>query len=305
MHLGTYAPKLDYNIEMNVGDELYSESLGRYNKERFQDTKQGFRPTFRRKLGQFDIRKPDGTLWTQEDANECLKKLPLNYQEPHRLAGSPITSCNIKDCDDPYFGHQAFVRIAEEGELEIRLGTDMEKAVADMIAGSPEVMRESVKDAHSGDTRYVLVDPAVQDKRAENELADKMNAFELFMAMKDDKERMIQIARLFNHTIDPDISVPTLRNLISKYMDNQATTEHGSTYQARFIEYATMPKDMLELRDFVRRGIEHRVILEKPGIYEFNDQPIGATYGQVIEHFRKAQNATNELKIRLREAEGQ
>lgn len=276
------------------------ESLGTYNKERFSDSRQNFRPEFDGGIMQFDIRKQDGTLWTQEDANKCLKVFPLTYEENHPRANEPITMCDIHNVADPYFNHIGLSRYAEEGELSLNYGIARDEILMQIFAGNGEVAMDNGEDYYPGDTRYLMTDPDAQDTRSENKMTVALTAAEWFIKMQDNKKRMCSILRLFGVDPDPDMSPMAIRLELFKYVNDNSTLDEGATYQQRFITYAGLDDKELELREIIALGLNAGEIKTRSGAYTFADQNLGRMYSQLVEHFRKNEGDLDDLKERLK-----
>lgn len=299
--LSRVANVVDHYIEGKdeAGNEV-TEKLGTYNKERFPDSRQNFRPEFDGKLGQFDIRKKDGTLWTQEDADKCLKAFPLAYPEGHTKANEPITSCDIHNVADAYFISIGLMRYAEEGELALSWGITRDELLMQMYAGMEEVAMDDGQEFHPGDTRYLITDPDAQDDKVERKMNVKLDATKLFLGMQDDRQQMLDILSLFSVFPEEDQSMIAIRLELFKYVDDNTTTEDGATYQQRFITYGQFDKTELSLRASIAKGMASGDIRSRAGSYWFADESVGKMYAQVVEHFRKHNSDLDTLKSMLK-----
>jgi hypothetical protein len=299
--LSRVANILDHRLEGKdeQGNDA-TESLGTYNKERFDGSRQNFRPEFDSILGQFDIRHPDGTLWTQDDATRCLKAFPLTYEEGHHKANEPILSCDIHNVADPYFNHRGLMRFAEEGELALNLGVKREELLMQMYAGNGDVAVDTGEEYYAGDTRYVISNPEAQEHRIEKKMADELDAIQEFMKMQDNRKRMLATLRLFGVDPEEDTSLNKLRLELYKYVNDNSTLDEGATYQQRFLTYAKLSDGELELREVIARGLATGEIRSRAGSYMYLDVNVGRMYSQVVDHFRKNLSDLDDLKERLK-----
>lgn len=294
---------LDHQIEGKDEDgNDATEKLGTYNKERFSDSRQNLRPEFDGSvdINQFDIRHPDNRLWTQEDANLCLKAFPLTYEEGHPKANEPITMCDIHNVADPYFNHKGFIRYMEEGELTLNWGIKREEILMQIYAGNGEVAFDNGEEFYPGDTRYLITNPDAQDLRAENKMTIALDAMQEFMKMQDNKKRMSAILRLFGVDPDPDMSPTALRLELYKYVNDNATTDEGATYQQRFLTYSKLDDAELEMREVIALGLSAGHIKSRAGSYMYLDVNLGRMYSNVVDHFRKNESDLDDLKVRLK-----
>lgn len=299
--LSRVANILDHRLEGKDEDgNEATESLGTYTSERFDGSRQNFRPEFDSALGQFDIRRPDGTLWDQNDANMCLKAFPLTYEEGHPRANEPITTCDIHNVADPYFNHRGLVRFAEQGELALNWGIKREELLMQMYAGNGEVAMDSGEEYYPGDTRYLITNPEAQEHRVEKKMNEELSAVEEFLKMQDNRKRMLAILRLFGVDPDEDTSATKLRLELYKYVNDNSTLDEGATYQQRFLTYAKLSDGELELREVIARGLATGEIRTRAGSYMYLDVNIGRMYSQVVDHFRKHTSDFDDLKMRLK-----
>lgn len=299
--LSRVATILDHQIEGKDDDGNFAtESLGTYNKERFSDSRQNFRPEFDGTLGQFDIRRPDGTLWNQDDANKCLKAFPLTYEEGHPKANEPILMCDIHNVADPYFNHKGLMRFAEEGELSLNWGIARDEILMQMYAGNGEVAMDDGQEFYPGDTRYLITNPDAQDQRVEKKMTDSLDAMQEFVKIQDNRKRMVGILRLFGEDPAEDASMTVLRLQLYKYVNDNSTIDEGATYQQRFLVYVKLSDEELEMREIIAQGMATGEIRSRAGSYMYLDVNIGRMYSQVVEHFRKNPADLDDLKVRVK-----
>lgn len=299
--LSRVATILEHQLEgKDEEGNLLTEALGTYNKERFADSRQNFRPEFDGGIGQFDIRKHDGSLWDQNDANACLKVFPLTYEEGHPKANEPILTCDIHNVYDPYFNHRGFVRFMEEGEYSLNWGIARDEILMQIAAGNGEFAMDTGQEYHPGDTRYLITNPDAQDQRVEKKMTDSLSAVQEFVKMQDNRKRMLGILRLFSVNPPEDMSLIGLRLELYKYVNDNSTTDEGATYQQRFLTYAKLSDAELEMREIIALGMESGEIKTRAGAYMYLDQNIGRIYSQVVDHFRKNPADLDDLKVRVK-----
>lgn len=292
---------LDHQIEgKDAEGNTITESLGTYTGERFKDSRQNMRPEYDSDLGQFDIRKPDGSLWTQEDANNCLKQFPLTYEAGHPRENEPITTCDIFNVADPYFNHRGFVRFLEEGELALNMETRRDEILQQVFAGNGEVAFDTGDEYYPGDTRYLITNPDAQEHRVEKKMTDTLDAMQEFVKMQDNRKRMIGILRLFGVDPQEDASLITLRLELYKYVNDDSTLDEGATYQQRFLTYVKLSDAELELREVIAQALNTGEIRTRSGAYMYLDVNIGRMYSQVVDHFRKNPADYDDLKERVK-----
>ncbi len=277
-----------------------TEPLGTYVKERFADSMQNFVVEFDSDLGQFDIRKPNGALWTQEDANECLRKFPLTYEEGHPKANEPITSCDITNVADPYFIHKGLRRMATEGELELNPNSVRDQFLRQMYAGMAEVGVDNGEEFHPGDMRYLITNPEADEVKVEKKMNDALDASTLFVSIQDDRRKIMAILRMFGVDVDKDLSLQTLRPELFKYVNDNSTTDQGATYQQRFLMYVRMDDVELYMRENIALALNNGIITSRAGTYMFADYAIGRMYSQVVDYFKDGKNDSQYEDLKLR-----
>lgn len=276
--------------------QTISQSLGTWQGERFADSKQNFRPEYDTALGQFDIRKPNGELWDQDDANACLKIFPLSYEEGDPRAGQPIEHCNIHAPDDPYFRHRGLSRFATEGELTLNEGIQKESMLLQMYAGNQDVAFDTGEEFIAGDLRSLITNPEVQEEKAEKLMNDNLAAAQAFLTMQDDRSRMIDMLRMFGVDTPEEASTGTVRAELYKYSLDAGTIEEGASYQRRFITYSELAKPDLHMRGVISLALGQQTIRSKGGNYFFADLNLGKLYSEVVEFFKRNEDDFVELK---------
>lgn len=266
--------------------------LGKYPLDRFPDSKQNWRPEYDTKLRQFDIRKPDGSLWTQADANECLKKYPLSYTEDWVNPADrhkPIERCDIGNMDDAYFSHPAWVTLGEEGRIELG-DTDFENVKLAMYAGNAGVRQDDGSQFRPGDVRFQIKNPEMDARREEAKVDNTMDAMDLFKNMDEDNQRMSDMLTMLGFRVPKNTSRTRLKKDLLPFV-TEAGSENGVSKQDLFRKFAKLPKDELAKQAFIQRAIQEHVIVSGAGVYKYRDQIVGRSFSEVVSWFHDGKNA--------------
>lgn len=265
--------------------------LGGYRHERFPDSRQNWRPEYNIGLRQFDIRHPDGKLWTQEDATDCLKRFPLSYPEDwhnQNDAGKPITRCDIGNMDDAYFNHKAWVTIGEEGRVEVG-DSPWDDVLLAMYSGNTGVKADDGSPYRPGDIRYRIKNPDMDAKREENKVEGALDAMELYRAMAEDNVKMADILVMLGSRVTKNDSRVKLQKALLPYVMD-VTTEGGTPRQELFRKYAKLDPDELKFQALVMRACRVGVINEGAGVYKFREAIVGRSFSEAVLFFKDLKN---------------
>jgi hypothetical protein len=284
--------------------------IGEYTGERWWDSQQNWRPIYDSKLRQYDIRKADGTLWTQTDADHLCKEYPLNYPDTWKNKsdiGKRIERADIRTYGDAYFSHPELIMFSKEGVLNIP-DSDWGEMLLAIASGNPGVKTDDGKDYRSGDDRYYIKNPEKEREREIAKVDNSIEAFELFNALDagdGDLQRMADILVMFGIDIDPSVGKLTLRKRLFPFVEDKVTTDAGGqTRQDRFRELAKIPPDTIKLQAIVKKGIHRGVIGQRAGSYFYKDTFVGRSTPEVEEYFSAKTDASSQaletLKADLR-----
>lgn len=287
--------------------EQGEQDLGEYTSERWWDSKQVWRPIYDGTLRQYDIRHPDGSLWSQEDADRLCKEFPLTYPKDWdnpNDRGKRIERADIRTYGDAYFSHPDLIMHAHEGRLDLP-DTPWGKALLAIASGNGGVKIDDGKNYRAGDARYYIENPEMDAQRADAQIDDALDAADLFRAMDEgegDLERMADILVLFGVDITVAAGKTKLRKTLHPYVIDNVTTESGRTKQALFREYAKLPPDVLKTMAMVKRSIHRGYISSRAGSYMYKDSHVGSSFQEVVAYFRDIKNsqALDNLKAELK-----
>jgi hypothetical protein len=286
------------------------QALGEYKGERWWDSKQTWCPIFDSSLRQYDIRKPDGTLWTQTEADALCKAFPLNYPDDWKNPsdrGKRIERADIRTYGDAYFSHPDLKMRSVEGVLDIP-DSEWGNVLLAIAAGNPGVKQDDGKSYRSGDEKYFIKNPEKEREREDAKIDNALEAQDLFRALEDgdgDLQRMADILVLFGEDVDVSLGKSQLRKRLFKYFNDSVTTDGGGRVrQDLFREYAKIPPDDLKLRALVKKGIHRGLISQRAGSYYFKDTFVGSSSTEVELYFKartdQASQALENLKAELK-----
>lgn len=267
------------------------KNIGAYKDERWLNTFQtkGVPEFSLMKYKQFELRKEDGELWTQKDAEAACKELKLRHEKgPHK--GEIIIDTNIRDQADPFFNHSWWrTRKAFEGEMmlsstEIGLGP-----IVDAIRGSESVSTARKGEATSGKIREILTSPAADAQFAAGQVDEEMDVYDLFKSQSPAKRRMVfRALGNFDEGVEDDA---IKKDLFSRYVKDDATYEEGLTRQQLFKAVSSLPPQELLIRDLTITGIKKGVIRQRSGVFEFAGGAVGTNITSVFEFFGLGNNS--------------
>jgi hypothetical protein len=266
--------------------------MGTYPYERFPESHQNWRPIYKIALRQFDVRHPDGTLWTQDDAKKCLADFPLNFPSDWhnpRDAGKPIERINIHDADDPYFNHPDWISIGMEGSVETG-ETDFDKVKLAMYAGNPGVKADDGSEYRPGDVRFYVKNPDMEIKRLDSQLDAYMDNQELFSAMYEDEDKLRDMLTLLGFSVEENASIKTLRRQLLPFI-NDVTTENGVQRSKLFRSFAKLEPKERKLRATIKRANSKGILQQGAGVFKFKDGIVGRNFDEVYAFFSDMKNS--------------
>lgn len=297
-----------FAIEAEIGGTSYSESLGTFDKERWPDSQQSLRPQYASALGRYVIRHQDGTEWSNDELQQFVKDNPQYhpatlYGKPNPRAGELITSANITDVDDPFMISPIWAILLEEGEGEF-VGSSVDKFRIDALRGHREAMTETVDGIRSGEVNFVIRQPEIGEKRAEEKRERKELAFENYQGLKTDHEKMLNMLRIFGMDFDETVTSATLRNELWKRVDEDSTVAGGTSSLDLFLKYSEMASKQpaeFTLRAILALAGTRKLIFERAGVYEFQGSPLGTTFDEVLTRMRSPENGSvlDAIKMKL------
>lgn len=295
---------VDYSVEAEINGVKREQSLGEFVGQRFPDSQQGHKPHYNSDLGKFVIKHADGTDWTQEDLDKAVKEIALSYEPKGRFPhdpkeGQPITSARLTDPGDPWINHSSFMAFFSEGHSTLRQSDPKQNIQSDMLRGNKIFMDENEDGIRSQDVMYIIKNPTISEDRIEKSMEEASDFYEYFKAMESDEPRMRSILHLFGIHLSNTLTIKSVRTELWKKADDDVTTERGITCRRLFLQYAKLPEDELQLREYVALGNQFGFIIPRAGIYEFNGATVGSTNDGVLEFFKSPHNASQWDALKL------
>lgn len=271
-----------YQQVAQINGEQMVENLGQYLKQRFPGSKQLFLPTYDSAEGKFILKKQDGSLWTQTDLNAVVKDIivryPAKWVSMGAKAGERITHSDIHDSADAFLSSKDVAVRLEEGEGALNPDTPLGQLKLAILRGHRSFMDEGVSMVRSEEVEYIIRHPEVSEKRETLNRESEELAFEYYNGMKTDPDRMTDILRMFGVDVSESSSTESKRNLIYKKIKDDSGGENGYTYQQLFNKYAALPPDELKLKALLRLAISRSIIINKGGIYMYQETPLASTF---------------------------
>lgn len=291
-----------YQQVAEINGEHMTENLGQYLKQRFPGSKQRILPTFDSGIGQFLLGKENGELWSQTDLDAAVKKINIRYPDWKSMgikAGERVTKSDIFDVGDYFLSSKDVAIRLEEGEGALNPNTPLGELKLAILRGHRSFMDEGVSTIRSEEVEYLIKHPEVSEKREVLQREEKELAWEYYNGMKTDPERMTNILRMFGIDVSESSSTESKRNLIFKKLEDTTNRENGFTNQALLNKYAALSPDELALKSLLKLAVSRSIIVNKGGIYMYQETPLAATFEATYEMVNRGDMSHIKDSIRL------
>lgn len=261
-------------------EELVPESAGQYGFPLAPDTFQGKRVQWSPRQNKWLTDLEDSEL------QALVQRASLRHVDGPRK-GEVITKANIFDEYDPFFSHPEFNMWLEMGHKKSSEANAIEKIVLSNFYTRKEV--ESSKNKR-GRFRGSHVEFEVVDTDHDQTLKDMETELELDAGMlikKSNVTKKLKLCSILSINANKDMTEKTLNTLILDVF------KVDKSKRDKFLEYAKLPNDKLDIKYYVKRAEVKRIIQwsSSKNVYVFNGkQDLFRSWDQIEEFFGKEEN---------------
>lgn len=284
-------------IETKDGKEVVKDG-GQYKSERFPKSRQMFRPIWSYSKRKYLL---DGFEENGEKLNSLVAQCKLKYPDNHPKKTHYIEEADLYDFNDPFLSHKQLKVIAEEGSMMLDKNRPFDKII---LAGLKKNKFFQVSGEEnpvlSGSVKYIIVDNEEEKKIKRAHRDRKMEVYELYKSLSDDKKIKIAMAMdlINSETIDRGMLDDILFQAAE---DTGKANSVNMSKQDLFIKLCKLDTEELNRRHMVGKAKVKGILRYRSDQgYILFGKPIGKNLDKVNEYLSDSENA--ETLIRMQEA---
>jgi len=245
--------------ENNLGQKTV-RSLGQYKRERFPNSHQGERPiSYSNSKGRYNLKNYEAN---SDELNELVKKCHLiNDMPKHYDFNRPITTCDIRNINDPFFNHKSLKISLSEGYGSLDTENPLEYLLyMGMLANHRyQIGGENSNPALNARAKYIIVDSSIDRDTRKAVRDERKNAEALLDAMGNDRKKSIALA--MGLIVDEDTDSSLINDLLEEaVLDNKTMPGAGMSKQKYFIKLASLDSTELKDREYVNKAFKKGLI---------------------------------------------
>lgn len=303
----TINPMLFRSKTKNRNEE--GEIEGDYRGRSLLDTKHFISPIWS------DLKKAWSFEGSPQDLTRLIEAMRLRYPKNHPQEGQFIKgnaeedSARLINRKDPVFNHKDLYGkyYMEFGRVSLDLSKPDQEFLYRCYRGSEVTDSREAGDAPvskyiSAGTKYQIVSPRNETKKAKVNADKEVKAITLLAAMDKHEERMRAVARImelpqYAESTDASGVFVLLKDMAAQNVN--MSSKYGKTYQDRFIELAELADEDLNITDQVWLGKTKGILRKRTGHYLFNGEKLDGldTDIQLVNYFRNPKNTEQYLKL--------
>lgn len=289
-------------VKRSDGKSEY-RSLGEYKQQRLPNSSQMERPiSFSSQRKRWMLKNFPGN---SEELNNLVKACNLvNDMPKHPDFGRNIVTCDVFSLQDPFFNNLLLKIVFSEGEGVLKPDdVPRDKLLYEGVLANYlfQISGDKINPALSGRAKYVVVDKEIDAVFKQDKRDKKIEAFDLYKAMSDD--RKLTVAMAMGLIKSEDIDRKTIDDVLWEAIEDDKTkyADSGTTKQEYFLKIAKTDINDLTIRKTIQIAITKGVIKREK---DLGYTAFGATIGRdrqgVITYLLKPENS--DLLIRIENA---
>lgn len=278
-------------------------SLGEYKQQRLPNSSQMERPiSFSSQRKRWMLKNfPSNS----EELNALVKACNLvNDMPKHPDFGRNIITCDVFNLQDPFFNNLLLKIVFSEGEGVLKPDdVPRDRLLYEGVLANYlfQISGDKINPALSGRAKYVVVDKEIDAVFKQDKRDKKIEAFELYKAMSDD--RKLTVAMAMGLIKSEDIDRKTIDDVLWEAIEDDKTkyADSGTTKQEYFLKIAKTDINDLAIRKTIQIAITKGVIKREKDLgYTAFGATIGRDRQAVITYLLKPENS--DLLIRIENA---
>lgn len=269
------------------------------NRERFDRTRQMFRPEWSANKRRWDFKDYDGRdPEKMKELQDLVKRCKLKYRKGHPDYPRYIEEADIYDFSDPFFNHPKFKIVAQEGSITLDTNIPFDKL---MLAGLSQLDEFQVGSEDnpilSGRARYVIIDEGLDKRIKKEDRNRKMEVYDLYKGLSDDKK--MKIAYAMNLITSEDMDREVIDDLVWQAAEDTSMMKDLSiTRQNLFIQLSKMDSEELNIRHMIGKAKSSGLLrFRSDSGYLLFGKPIAQTYDNVIKYMTDPENGPTLMRL--------
>jgi len=275
------------------------ERTSKYKAERFDKSRQMWRPEWSFSKKRWDFKGFDGSDPEQmEKFQELVKRCKLKYEKGHPDHPRYIEEADIYDFNDPFLTHKDFKVLAEQGNISLDKNHPFDQLI---LAGLMQLdefqLGAEDNPIISGRARYLIIDDALDKQVKKENRNEKMEVYDMFKALTDDDK--VKIAFAMSLINSPDMDREVIDDLLFQAAeDTSQRKDMPMSNRALFKSLCKMDPEERNIRYLVGRAKPEGILRWRSDSgYLLFGKPVAKTYDNLIEYLKDPEHGPDLMRL--------
>lgn len=275
------------------GREMDAEQ-GEYRGERFPNSRQMVRPKWSASKRRWLLH---GFDQNGEELNKLVEGSKLKFEKGHPRVGEYITTADIWDYNDPFFGHKLLRITQREGEITLDKDRPLDQIILAGAKADPLYAEAGKGNSMlSSRVKYIITDSETALKMRKKEYGRKREAYKLLDAMdfkKKSKVAYIMSLVTSMEDLDPDL----VDDALLRTIDDETGKIGKLSKLDYFIKISKETAENVAMKIMVINAKRKGILRKRKNGFELFGSFVGRTQEDVEEYLFASENQDVMLRL--------